>query len=258
VHWDGLFYWSPSLRKGTLYVFRPDSAEGRRTVKLRGLEPEREYLLWSEDGGVSVGRATGARLMEQGLRITLPDRYTSDLIYVQDGALPWHGRRASARPARSPTTPAFEVLPGTTFVSDLEWASATAGAENQVRRDTNYYGREPRMGGRVYPKAVWTHAFEDATPADVVLDITGRSFATFAAEVGVDDTARGGSVQFQVLADGELRAQSPVMRPGARHEFRVDIAGAREVALRVLNGGDGYTCDHAVWGFARFVEAGAR
>jgi alpha-galactosidase len=253
VSWDGLFYWSPSLRKGTLYVFRPDSPASRKTVRLRGLEPEREYLIWSEDGGVSVGRVTGAGLMERGVSIKLPERYTSDLIYVQDGAL---REPRLPRPVRS-TTPALVVPPGVTFMSDMPWVSSTAGAGNQVHRDTSYYGRAIAIGGRTYPKGVWTHAFEDATPADVVLDIAGRGLVTFAAEVGVDDAARGGSVQFQVLADGELRAQSPVMRPGARHEFHVDVAGARQVTLRVLNGGDGYTCDHAAWGLAQFLEAGA-
>lgn len=30
-----------------------------------------------------------------------------------------------------------------------------------------------------------------------------------------------------------------------------------EVTLRVLNGGDGYTRDHAAWDLARFLQAGA-
>jgi hypothetical protein len=29
------------------------------------------------------------------------------------------------------------------------------------------------------------------------------------------------------------------------------------LTLRVLNGGDGYACDHAAWGFARLVATGA-
>jgi hypothetical protein len=37
----------------------------------------------------------------------------------------------------------------------------------------------------------------------------------------------------------------------------VDVTRAKEVVLRVLNGGDGYACDHAAWGLARFVNIGA-
>ena len=59
-----------------------------------------------------------------------------------------------------------------------------------------------------------------------------------------------------MLVDGELKAESPVLPPRQVHLLRVAIAGARQITLRVLNGGDGYNCDHAVWGAARFVEAG--
>ena len=47
------------------------------------------------------------------------------------------------------------------------------------------------------------------------------------------------------------------MKSGAVYPFRVDVTSAKEVTLRVLNGGDGYNCDHAAWGLARFVERGA-
>jgi len=49
-------------------------------------------------------------------------------------------------------------------------------------------------------------------------------------------------------------AKSSALRPGGKREFSVGVAEAKEVALRVLNGGDGFTCDHAAWGFARFLE----
>jgi hypothetical protein len=59
-----------------------------------------------------------------------------------------------------------------------------------------------------------------------------------------------------VLTDGAVQAESPVMKSGSVHRFNVNVAGAREVTLRVLNGGDGYACDHAAWGLARFVKTG--
>jgi hypothetical protein len=155
-------------------------------------------------------------------------------------------------------TPSLKKLAGVTFVSDMPWAKATAGAGNTVHRDTNYYGKRPSIGSKPYPKAVWTHAFPDATPADVVVDISRRKFAAFAAEAGVDTSAEGGSVQFQVLVDGRLKAESVVLQQGAVHPFHVDVAGAKQVTLRVLNGGDGYSCDHAVWGCARFINVGVQ
>jgi alpha-galactosidase len=87
VHWDGLFYWSPGLRRGTLYVFRPDAAEERQTVRLKGLEAGKKYWVWSEDGSVEAGERSGEELMAAGLSPTLATRYSCDLVYVRDAEL---------------------------------------------------------------------------------------------------------------------------------------------------------------------------
>jgi len=86
-HWDGLFYWNPSLTKGTVYIFRPDSPEDRQIVPLKGLEPHRKYWVWCQDGSIRPGLRKGDELMRAGLAIHLPERYTSDLIYLQDASL---------------------------------------------------------------------------------------------------------------------------------------------------------------------------
>jgi hypothetical protein len=113
------------------------------------------------------------------------------------------------------------------------------------------------IGGKRYPKGLWTHSFEDGTPADVALAIPAGEYASFAADVGLEDSSGGGSIRFQVLLDGLAVAETPVLRPGQRQALRVPLGGAKQITLRVLNGGDGYTCDHAAWGFARFVKKGA-
>ncbi len=144
------------------------------------------------------------------------------------------------------------------FASDMEWISGNSGGDGRgasVHRDCDYYGATIGIGGTLYPKGVWMHAFSDGRPADVVIDISGHKFGEFKADVGL--AAAGGSVQFQVIVDGEMKAQSPRLITGEFHEFRVDLTDAKEVVLRVLNGGDGYSSDHAAWGFARFVNAGA-
>jgi hypothetical protein len=340
VRWDGLFYWSAPLKRGTLYIFRPDAEAVEQTVRLKGLDPAAGYWVWCEDGSINPGVRSGAQLMNDGLSVRLPRRYASDLIYVQDAALGKPAGLAAAEPVRlmpakskadafSPAVkltwtasasarsyrvlvtrgsgsdealrdegvlgtsvtleglpprqslhwrvetiawggrcwneggdevfvaPAPSDLTGLTFVSDMEWKLATAGGDKPVRRDQNYHGKPVQIADQLCRKAVWTHAFNDAQPADVVLDVAGKGFAAFAADAGLDDASGGGNVQFQVLADGQVRAESPVLRPRVVHRFRVDITGAREVTLRVLNGGDGSTCDHAVWGLARFIAAGA-
>ena len=86
-HWDGLFYWSPSLSKGTVYVFRPDSPEERQIVLLKGLQPHREYWVWCEDGSIIPGLQKGEKLMQSGLAVRLRKAYTSDLIFLQAASL---------------------------------------------------------------------------------------------------------------------------------------------------------------------------
>lgn len=167
------------------------------------------------------------------------------------------GRRVNEGGAGTFTTPQAKDLSGVAFVSDFPWVRATAGADNPVRRDTNYHGKPICVGGRTCLKGVWTHAFDDATPADVVVDVSQLGVASFVADAGVESSGGDGSVQFQVFADGALRAESPVLKQSQVHRFRVDVAGAKQVTLRVLNGGDGYNCDHAAWGLVRFIKTGA-
>ncbi len=56
--------------------------------------------------------------------------------------------------------------------------------------------------------------------------------------------------------EGEARDARPAITETLQ-PICVDVAGAKEVVLRVLNGGDGNSYDSAAWGFARFVRAGA-
>jgi alpha-galactosidase len=340
VHWDGMFYFSETAKRGMLYVFRPDSPDAENTIRLKGLAPDQSYWIWSEDASVPPGVRTGAQLIKEGLTIALANRYSSELVYVQESSLgkppgldapgefrlghaeassgpfaasatlrwdasanarryrvkissssdfhdmlvdayvtrpvfssrvlppgrelywkveanSWGGKRGSSGDAARFNTPPLQELSGVSFVSDLKWLSATAGAGNITRRDTNLQGKTIAIARSQYEKGIWTHAFADATPADIVIDISDQHFDQFRADSGVEDSADCGSVQFQVLVDGKLKAESPIMGPGAVHHFDVAIGGANQITLRVLNGGDGYNCDHSAWGYARLLQKGA-
>ncbi len=337
VQWDGMFYWSPAARRGTLFVWRPDSPDAQQTVRLKGLEADTRYWVWCEDGSVTPGLRRGAELMDAGVDIRLPHTYASDLIFVQPEALgkpagfevpgefrlsaadvhsgmfsasaeltwepsrearsyhvrvaedaelqeiiasavvtrpgtvvrdlpcgrtlywrveavAWGGRLANSGEPGRLVTPPLNRPPGLTFASDMTWVAARAGADNPVRRDANYYGNPIAIAGRRYPKGLWTHAYPDATPADTVYDVAEMGFQFFKADVGLDDASGSGSVQFQVLVDGTVQVETPVLRSRQTQALRVDVSHARQVTLRVLNAGDGYTCDHAAWGAARFVK----
>lgn len=84
LHWDGMFYWSSPLRRGTLYIFRPNNDQESQLVHLKGLEARKSYRVPSEDGSAPREVRSGADLMKAGLKIHLPGKYTSDLIYVEE------------------------------------------------------------------------------------------------------------------------------------------------------------------------------
>ncbi|MHB0959756.1 MAG: alpha-galactosidase [Pirellulaceae bacterium] len=103
------------------------------------------------------------------------------------------------------------------------------------------------LGTTEYRHGLFTHA-----PSDVLvkLPMPGQAFT---ARVGVDTNSqtRGGqgSVTFAVVV-GEASEvfRSPVLHEGQPAlPVRVDLAGAREFRLQVSDGGDGISCDQAVW-----------
>ena len=80
----------------------------------------------------------------------------------------------------------------------------------------------------------------------------------FSVWIGVDhnERTRGGrgSVVFVVSADGRELFRSNVMRGGeAAQLVNVDLKGASKLDLRVLDAGDGPSCDHADWAEGKIV-----
>lgn len=139
------------------------------------------------------------------------------------------------------------------WASDLGWMSADNGWGPVERDQSNGEigagdGRPLTVGGQVYPKGLGAHA-----PSRVTYFLAGNC-TRFTAEVGVDDSQdTRGSVRFQVLADGRVVAETPVLRnDAAPHAVDADLTGAREVTLVALDGGDGIGNDHADWAAARF------
>ncbi len=84
ARWDGMEYVDGKTGKGVVLAFRGAKApESSQVFKLRGLERKRSYDLWSEDGSMPRHQVTGARLMEEGLRLGLAEPGTSEIIYLR-------------------------------------------------------------------------------------------------------------------------------------------------------------------------------
>jgi alpha-galactosidase len=84
VHWDGMFYWNAGIKKGTAYIFRPNSDKTHQLIFLSGLDPKKTYEIHGEDASVQAGTFSGDALMNQGMDVRLPDKFTSDLLYVAE------------------------------------------------------------------------------------------------------------------------------------------------------------------------------
>ncbi|MEO7716084.1 MAG: NPCBM/NEW2 domain-containing protein [Capsulimonas sp.] len=108
------------------------------------------------------------------------------------------------------------------------------------------------LSGTVFPHGIGTHAAS-------LFRVQLHGDATrFSAVVGLDDEAKGreGSITFQVIVDGKTVAQTPVMHVGdAPQLISVDLTKAQSLTLKVGDGGDGNTYDHADWAGAEVTMA---
>jgi alpha-galactosidase len=117
--------------------------------------------------------------------------------------------------------------------------------------DRSITGKPITLGGRTFERGIGAHA-----PAK--LDIRLQGATAFDATVGVDDATEGkGSVEFVVVVDDAVRWRSGVLRGGAAPKtVHVDLTGATTLSLRVTDGGDGGSFDHADWADARITTTG--
>jgi hypothetical protein len=102
------------------------------------------------------------------------------------------------------------------------------------------------IGKKVYERGIGTHA-----PAEGRFYLGGQC-VSFHAEAGA--SAQGGSVSFEVWADGQKRFDSGLMK-GGQEARPIDIAldGVKMLRLVVTDGGDGKGGDAANWANAYVV-----
>jgi len=107
------------------------------------------------------------------------------------------------------------------------------------------------LNGVTYAKGLGVHA-----PSDVRIGL-GGNYTSFIADIGVDDEmGNGGTVVFQVWADGVKLYDSGLMKGNSSTKnVNVNVSGKSELKLVVTNGGDNIHGDHADWADARLIRS---
>ncbi len=84
ARWDGMEYVDSGSGKGVVFAFRgTKDTEPSHLFQLKALSGAASYKVWSEDGSVPAGQASGAQLMKEGLKVRLSEPGASELIFFQ-------------------------------------------------------------------------------------------------------------------------------------------------------------------------------
>lgn len=83
IHWDGMEYFDPARKAGVVFAFRGSiENQDSQRFRLRGLRPEKKYLLHFQDQSSLDRKMTGQELSTTGLVVSLPVPNSSELVFI--------------------------------------------------------------------------------------------------------------------------------------------------------------------------------
>jgi len=143
------------------------------------------------------------------------------------------------------------------YLSDLPFAQTPTNGFGPVERDMSNGGSAAGDGGTItlngvtYAKGLGVHGL-----ADITYNLNG-GYTQFFSDIGIDDEeAAGGSVTFQVFADGVKVYDSGVMTADTdTQHIALNVTGVQQFRLRMDDANDGVTYDHGDWAGARLSTA---
>ena len=81
--WDGWMRINNDTNKGGIIgIFRHGALEESRQVVVKGLSPEREYVVRQAPGSKEIHQASGAELMHEGFRVGIPGQYDGKIFEI--------------------------------------------------------------------------------------------------------------------------------------------------------------------------------
>jgi len=202
------------------------------------------------NGSLLTSVTTGTTYSDAGLSASTTYSYS---VSAYDAA----GNVSAQSGSVSAATSSNSASPATvsTYVSDLTWISGTTGWGNVIGIDKSCGqngtgdGTTISLLGVKYAKGLGVSA------NSVVTYKLGGQYSSFVSDIGIDDeVGSGGSVRFQVWADGILLYDSGLMTHGsATQHVNVDVTGKSQLQL-VANVGTTNGNDHADWAGASLVS----
>ena len=140
-----------------------------------------------------------------------------------------------------------------TYLSDLNWEYGSIGSgyigKDKSVREEKIQLRNEDGSYQAFDKGIGTHSY-----SEIIYDSTG--YDIFDTWVGLDkfvSNQEASSVIFKVYVDGELKAQTGVMKSDSpKQRLIVDVRNSSKIRLVVEEADNGDTWDHADWADAKF------
>jgi alpha-galactosidase len=220
----------------------PQHGRGQRSARNYGLQVPRYIRITNVAVGSGQEQMTAptmdsphrtARLVAGVLSAALACTALYGAGIVSQEELAEARRWAAAKFGGEQVAPAFE--PGLVVLAN----------HDPVLKNTRG-GRPMHLGQIEYKRGLYCHAVSKVV---VRLPGPGQAFSAIAGVDSNEQTSGGrGSVVFAVKVHGKEVFHSPLMREGIPGiPVKVPLAGAREFALEVGDGGDGIACDQSDW-----------
>ena len=243
-------------------VATPTPPAAPTALTATALSPTQVKLSWTDNAtnetGYKIERSTDGTTFSQIATVGTNVTTFTDTT-AAGGTAYWYRIRATTGTmdsaysnVASTNTPAASA---TTYLSDLNWVSATAGW-GTIHKDQTIVGNTITLRGVTYAKGIGTHAL-----SQIVYALNGQ-YASFVSDVGVDDEENGrgiGSVDFQVIGDGRVLFDSGVVTNSSPTvSINISVAGVQQLTLVATNGVAGsIDYDHADWAGARLLSSPA-
>ncbi|XZM25677.1 NPCBM/NEW2 domain-containing protein [Clostridium perfringens] len=212
-----------------------------------------ENLAYNMDEKVDLMKGITATDIEDGNITSKVQIKSSDFVEGKSGIFKVVYSVTDSDGLTSECSRTIAVTDKETQLSDLNWKSATIGS-GSVRKDRAVSGNQIRLlnednSVETFAKGIGTHSY-----SEIVYNSEG--YDIFDTWVGIDRHVadkKVSSVKFKVYVDGELKAETDVMRIDTpKKRLVVDVRNSKEIKLVVDVADNGNTWDHADWADAKF------